>query len=419
VKIIRNLLNKTSVKFGASASILNIVLMLSNVLVIYWIAPNLMGLWNSFMIFISYVYILQLGIINGLARDLPFFIGAGKTNLAYKITATSLFVVKFCSLISVVVSIIITVYFYCYYDLVYFYTSVVFCLLSTTQFYNNYLLSTFRSNEAFDKLSTVFFIQTAIVVFTIILVPFWGYEGNLIRLAIITFSQLILLYFYRPIIVTSKWNFKIFKHLLITGSKLFTFNYVYLLIPTFIRLIILQLGTTFQIGLYSPAIAVNSLMMLLPNTLSQYFYPKMSSQLGKTNSSVAVMDYSFSVMKKLFVILVGITIIGLVSLPFFINYFLPAYIKGIFPAQLALISGLISGIGLSLYTALLAIKAFKLISVLIITKSIIFYSFIYFFGTIFELLTGVSIGLLISEFLFFIILFFSCYAIKKRLSDVK
>ena len=419
MKKIRNLFNKTSVKFGASATVLNIVLMISNVLVIYWIEPELMGLWNSFMIFISYIYILQLGIINGLARDLPFFLGARKKNLAEKITSTSLFVVKICTILSFIFSLIIIVYFYFNFSLIFFYTTLVFGILSTIQFYNNFLLSTYRSNEAFDRLTRVYLIQTILVILTIIFVPLWMYEGNLIRLAFLGLSQLFLLHLKRPIKVASKWNFRLFKHLLLTGSKLFTFNYVYLLIPTFIRLIILQLGSTIHIGLYSPAIAVNSLMMLLPNTLSQYFYPKMSAHLGNTNSSEAVIDYSFSVMKKLFLILLMITIIGSMILPFFINFFLPSYKEGILPAQLALISGLISGIGLSLYTALLAIKAFKLVSVLIITKALIFYTFIYFFGTIYDLLVGVSIGLLISELLFFILLFLSCNTLKKRLSYVK
>lgn len=360
-----------------------------------------------------------MGIINGFSRELPFFFGAKKLNLVNRISSITLLVVKYSTIVSIVTSLLLTLYFFLFFEPIYFYSSFVFGLLASIQFYNNYLLSTFRSSDAFDKLTKVFTMQIFIVFSTIFLVPLMGYEGNLVRLSILGLTQLLFLHYERPLKVKPLWNVKLFKHLLYLGSRLFIFNYVYWLIPTFVRIIIIQLGTTLHVGLYSPAIAVNSLMMLLPNTLSQYFYPKMSSQLGKTNSSVAVMDYSFSVMKKLFVILVGITIIGLVSLPFFINYFLPAYTKGIFPAQLALISGLISGIGLSLYTALLAIKAFKLISILIITKSIIFYSFIYFFGTIYELLTGVSIGLLISELLFFIILFFSCYAIKKRLSDVK
>ena len=415
MKKIRNLFNKTSVKFGASATILNIVLMISNILVIYWISPKLMGLWNSFMIFISYIYIIQMGIINGFSRELPFFFGAKKFNIVNRISSITLLVVNYSTIVSIVASLLLTLYFFLFFEPIYFYSSFVFGLLASIQFYNNYLLSTYRSSDAFDKLTNVFTIQIFFVFITIFLVPLIGYEGNLVRLSIIGLTQLLFLHYYRPLKVKPLWNLKLFKHLFHVGSRLFIFNYVYWLIPTFVRIIILQLGTTLHVGLYSPAIAVNTLMMLLPNTLSQYFYPKMSAQLGKSKSTKAVLEYSFVVMKKMFYILFSITLIGLFTLSFFIKTFLPDYINGIVPAQLAVISGLFSGLGLSLYTALITLKKFKLLSILLLLKALLFYSLIYFFGLKYSLLYGVSIGLLISETLFFAILVSCTFIIFKKI----
>jgi O-antigen/teichoic acid export membrane protein len=120
----------------------------------------------------------------------------------------------------------------------------------------------------------------------------------------------------------------------------------------------------------------------------------------------------------MFYILFAITLIGLFTLPFFIKTFLPDYIVGIVPAQLAVISGLFSGLGLSLYTALITIKKFKLLSILLLLKALLFYSMIYFFGLKYSLLYGVSIGLLISETLFFTILV-SCALKNLKKIDVK
>src|SRR5690606_23614468 len=128
-----------------------------------------------------------------------------------------------------------------------------------------------------------------------------------------------------------------------------------------------------------------------------YFYPKMSAQLGATKSPELIWNYSLLVTKKIFFILFTISFFGVLVLPLFLDTFFPKYIDGLLPAQLALISGLFSGIGVSFYSALNTMKAFGILGKLILFKIVLFYSLIFLFGGLLDVLLGVSVGLLICE----------------------
>ena len=262
---------------------MNIVTMLTSLITIRWINPEDMGLWNGYFIFVSYVYFIQFGVINGLSRELPYYIGKKKRNVANGLAQTSLSIVSVNTILTLVFGLFFIWFIYHKYLFVdyNFYTSISIVTMMVVQFYTNYLLSTFRSKNSFKKLSSIYLVLSVFIFLSLFMVMYYGYLGHIIRIPLIALVQLILLHWFRPLKIKPKFKIKFFRLLTSTGIPIFVFGYLSGLANTFNRLIILQLGTTLEMGLYSPAIAVNTAMRLIPVTLSQYIYPKLSFIAGE------------------------------------------------------------------------------------------------------------------------------------------
>jgi len=398
--------SNNGVIFTISALSMSLVTMFANLVTIRWISPELMGIWNAYFIFITYIYLMQLGVINGLSRELPFFLGKEKTNIAKGIAQTSLSVVSLNSLLTLIIGVFVALYLVYVRDVTndVLYTIISVIILMTVQFYTNYLFSTFRSNNSFKNLSMIYFLLCVVILSSLLLVKFYGYFGHVFRVSMIAVTQLLLLHIFRPFKIAPKFKLKFFKLLISTGVPLFVFNYITLLANTFNRLVLLQLGTSLQMGLYSPAIAINTVMRLIPVTLMQYIYPKMSFIAGKTESKSTIWKISLKVSFYMLAILTPVALIGYFILPYFINLLFPNYIEGLFAARLALIGGVFSGSSVVFTTSLNTMKAFKHIGVLAITRAIIFYGLIFGFAiTNNNVLDGVAYGVLFSELAYFLL----------------
>ena len=383
---------------------MSIVTMLTNLITIRWISPENIGLWNGYFIFVSYVYFIQLGVINGLSRELPFYLGKRKNNVAIGLAKTSLSIVSVNTLL-----VFIFGFFFIWYAAIKsssssltYNTSISIVGLMALQFYTNYLLSTYRSNNSFNRLTQIYVGMSAFIPISLLIVMYYGYLGHIIRIPLIALLQLILLHVFRPFKIKPKFKLRFFKMLTSTGIPLFVFGYLTGIANTFNRLVILQLGTTLEMGLYSPAIAVNTAMRLIPVTLSQYIYPKFSFIAGESNSKETIWKLAVKVSFYVFLILIPISAIGYFLMPWLIESIFPDYTEGVFAAQLATIAGLFSGASIGFVTSLNTMKAFKHIGTLSIARAIVFYGLIFSFAINMNVLDGVAYGVLFSEIVYFV-----------------
>ncbi len=410
--------NKTGVYYTFASLLMNIITMITSLITIRWINPEDIGLWNGYFIFVSYIYFIQFGVINGLSRELPFYLGKKKSNIAIGLAKTSLSIVSINTFITLFFGLFFIWYTFHISVTISnsFYTSISIVVLMGVQFYTNYLLSTFRSKDSFNKLSIIYFILSVFILLSLLLVMFYGYIGHVLRLPLIALFQLGLLHLYRPLKIKPKFKMKFFKILTSTGIPIFVFGYLTGLANTFNRLIILQLGTNLEMGLYSPAIAVNTAMRLIPVTLSQYIYPKFSFIAGESDSKLKIWKLAVKVSLYVFLILIPIAVIGYFLLPWLVEMLFPNYVEGVFAAQLATIAGLFSGASIGFVTSLNTMKAFKHIGLLSIARAIVFYGLIFGFATQMNVLDGVAYGVLFSEIVYFImaVVITRHYYIKKK-----
>lgn len=329
--IVRRKRSKTLFKFLNTTLIAAGVNIALGVVTFRFIAPDHLGIWGTFSTFTVYATFLRLGIPNGMNRELPYYYGKGDKQTALKCASTTLSY----SLFTTFIALLGTIVFYFCFDFSkygslssdYFHTSIVFWITVLIEPYTSYLSGTYRTSDNFDKLSNLQIIKTVIQAITIVLLVVWGFNGYLIRHLIIALVDPIYLHVFRPIKkIAIAFDWSIFKKLFVVGFQLFIVSYIGSFVDTLPRLYIIKTGSSEMVGLFSPVIILSNMIYLIPNTLSQYFYPTFSFAYGKGFDRLYF-------WKKMRLILILSLLVGLVAAV--AAYFLVDWLLLLFPKYAA------------------------------------------------------------------------------------
>lgn len=394
---------KSGALFISSVSFTTVVSVIAGFLVLRWVGPEEMGVWQLLLLINSYGLFGGLGITTGLARELPFLLGKGDNKLAFRLASTSKAFSLFCSFLTLFVLIIFLVYYiFIQKDKIFIITFTTIMLMLSISFYKDYVLTLFRSNTAFQKLSTSFLIQGIISIFLLPLIYLFKYKGYLIYNLLNAIISFVLLLRINPIRVKSKFITKNFILLFKTGMPLFLMGYFYSISRTFIKFAILHYGGIYLLGIFAPVFAIRNGISILPKSIAQFIYPKLTFKLGKTNNPKVLWPPVRNISLALLFSLILLSMPLYIYIPEILNYFFPDYSSSLLPCRFALLSGIIysSFIGI---TALNSIKGYKerfFISTFYLILSLITPFLIpYFFE---NKIVGLAWAIIITDLLYFI-----------------
>jgi len=406
---------KTALIFTLSSLLMTGSNLLSGIIIIRWLSPQDLGYWNSIYVTLYYVSFLQFGIFNGLNRELPFYMGKGEYDKVEILASSAMWVAK----VLVLFFFIITFFAFIFMTITKEYSEkeifsiTILGFIIASQFYNNYLTVTFRANKSFLQLSRAYFIQTLLILLSVFLVYFYKYYGYVIRNLILSISLVFMIHYLRPLKTNTKFNKEAMILLLKTGIPLFTLVYFLTITDTFNRIILLKIGDTKTVGMYYPALAVIVGMKMLPSAFSQYLYPRMSYEVGKSNDYKKLWAWVWKSAFSIIGIMLPIAILLYFLLPYAFDMFFPLYKESLFAARLAVFSGVLSG-AFIVITVFNSLKKWKLLSIIAILKVSLYWGLEYFFAKHMVPINGIAVGTIISDFIFLIIvLVFSYYLLNK------
>ncbi len=411
-KLIAAFNNKTALLFSSSSVILSVVKLISGIIIIKWVIPEDMGMWNSISLIQTYVAISQIGILSGLNRELPYYIGKGDGEHIVKFAETANIFITYLNYVILVLTLLASlyVYFFVSTDIKILFGVVCIGLIIASSFYGTYLNVTYRSNNEFLKLSKIQLYISAFTLLTIVLPFFFNYYGLVFRTLLISLFTTVAVHITRPLRVKPKFHKSSFQELVKTGLPIYGLGYLDDLSKTFNRTILLTIGGVVVVGYYSPAIAILTGMAMLPSAIGQYIYPQMSYNLGKFNDAKKLWKWVWKSAFAMIMIGAPAILIGWFTIPMFIERFFPNYIPGIFACQMALIAGVLDSavIGINVLNTL---KAFKWLTFLMIFKLVSFWILMQYFSGIMNPIDGVSTGLVIAQIIFFGISMGVCYKV--------
>lgn len=166
--MIRNFLslfkNKVLFKYISSSFLSIPVSLITGFISFRSIDPYFMGIWATLIMFETYASFLRLGVVNGMNRELPHALGAGKKDTAEKYAETT-FAFTIID-IAFVLIISIAILWYHPFNKMYVAGIIVCASRIALSFYISYLTGTFRSDDNFNKLSNI---QFALLVLKLIL----------------------------------------------------------------------------------------------------------------------------------------------------------------------------------------------------------------------------------------------------------
>lgn len=413
----------TPIYFLSSTMFSHILQLIAGVISYRYIAPDYMGIWTTITSFTVFAIFLRLGIANGMSRELPYYLGRNEREKANSCAETTLFY----SILITIVLIIVCAFFYLFYDskqhneFVQYFNYVFFAiaLKIIVEPYNTYLSSTFRTNNSFNNLSTIQIIMATSRLLSVVLIIFWNFKGYILRDLLLTVLNLALLQYWRPLPnIKPKFNIDIFKSLFSVGFRIFIAGYVITFIDTLPKLMIINKGTILDMGIMSPIFLMISILILIPNTLTSYLYPKFSQALGRGEEFL----FFWSKMKIIYILSFVISLFGAIFIYFGIDYlitFFPKYIDSVPYIKLSCISLLFLGYKLGSALFIIFKKWSYLWTYTILNSVIMILSLIictYYYA---DILNAIIVSLIITYSLMFIIAIAMTYRLKCSLNKIK
>ena len=200
-------LQTTFLKYFSSNVFGSFVTIFSGFFTYRYIDPDLMGIWALFTVLELYATFTRLGIINGLGRELPYFLGRNENDLAKGYASTALLYSLSSNIILFLV--ILFLFYFDFFSLsnqYYLVTFIVVLLRLLFTSYTSYLSVTFRTTKSFNDLSNVKIALAFIDFATVFLIVLYGFWGLLMRHLLLSLFEMIFLHFKRPISVSPSFN---------------------------------------------------------------------------------------------------------------------------------------------------------------------------------------------------------------------
>jgi len=328
---------------GSAQMFSNVVRIISGLLVARFVLPELLGTFNGIGIIMGYLPILQLGIMNGLNRDLPYYFGKGEFERARKYASVTQFWELSLSLLAFSILVFLSVYYFFKSNYLFAAGFFSYALASIHHYFGlNYLQVLFRTNQDFNKLSSITLIISIISLLSVLFVWRWKFYGLCVRSVVTLTTELFLLWKWKPLSVKPKYDFAVLKEINKVGMPIFIVGIIFALWSTIQNTFVLKLGGAEEFGLFQLALMIETSMGVIVYSVSQVVYPKMAFEYGAGKDVKDLLRLSYKPILAIFILLIPSVFIAWIFLPYAVNWLLPKYGNGVEAAQWTMLLLLIS-----------------------------------------------------------------------------
>ncbi len=342
--------------FSGSAIFLTMGRVASNILILRWLPPEVMGVWQVVAVARSYVDFLRLGVVLGMGRELPFLLGAGRREEAEQVAQTaqgySIVCFGMTTLFGIGVLPFIAVL-----GSNWVWALAAGTVVSASGFLQTYFLASLRSLVEFRKLAWINILHSILAMASPLAAYFWGFSGFCVSKIIIAIGILCATYVLRPMRLQFSVDFQTLKRLMPTGGRLFIYSQILVLAAGFDRLILVGRIGVEATGLFSPCTAVMGLAALIPSTIKHYVHPQMTFAFGRSGDVRAAWFRGAQLMFHSLALGGVAVVLGWYLLPFAIAQLLPKYVEATKATQISLVAGLL--LQCSIAPVMSSIRAWK------------------------------------------------------------
>lgn len=328
-----------------------------------------LGIYSTCLLAMTYMNYAQFGVLNAYNRDYPQALGRGDMATANKLKNTAVtFMLLVYALIFVVFEAWVAIYYgdkiagdtySAYYAFGYALCPILILLKSFDDMSN----TTVRMDGKYNYSAIIGFIRTVIALgLGIIALNMWGYYG--LYAMTLASSALGIIMFRRQAMsgVRLEFDFSYMRTMIVGGLPLLINSLIWTLVQSVDKFVILGFLDTDALGVYSVPLMGFTTMVLIPQTISQVFYIKISHLYGANGDERELLEKASGYTSITAAISGGACILVFYIMPIFVQAFMPMYTDGT-PATQILI------VGVAIYSTTMIFG--NIFSVLKLNKSLI------------------------------------------------
>ncbi len=320
----------------------NLISMVTSILIVRWVVPHEMGLWNAALLVTIYSPALQLGVFNGLNRELPYLIGAGDRDRALQMAQAAYAWSCVLMGVSTLCGAFVAVWFWMKGQPVWCFTSLAVAVLVVCSWPTNYLTTTYRTNSEFGRLARNTVVVAVGGAALVLLVWRFHFNGLLVRAASVGVLGVAALYYRRPLPVRPLWETGQLIQLARVGLPIWLAGMLSLFFMSMDRLILVR--STQVLGYFTIAIQMGAFVRLIPTAFTIVLYPRMAHRYGQTHCAMDLWRIARKGALAASALGLVVGVCGWLLLPTFVRIVLPKYGPGIRAAQWSGFLGLAMGL---------------------------------------------------------------------------
>ena len=335
----KNFLVSTVMPYVSIGLVSNLILTFQGIIILKFVSPSVMGIWLALQLIQNYGIQCHFGILNGMSRQIPFYIGKDMKDYSERIESSARQNILILSLTGLVILFILYISKIFSSEMNLFIFAMI--LITIIRLNMEFHVALFKAKQQFKKASIIIASEAMLMLLALPLVYFMQLDGLILRSLICAILLLILSLKLNNWIYKIEASYLLTKEVIFIGFPIMILGLALLLFGSMDRLMILKFLDTEALGIYSIGLAVASILSLIPAFSGQSFYPRMVELYGSKGicKKIIIMCIQASLI-SLAITSLGVILIYFL-LPTFVEYFLESYTDGLMAMKIILISGLI------------------------------------------------------------------------------
>jgi O-antigen/teichoic acid export membrane protein len=325
--------------FGSATFISSALSFVLGVLSRNILGPEQYGYWVSLSIAFTFIPLLQLGVLNAMNREIPYYVARNSIEEVNKIRQkTFSYLITFPTFIMLLL-LLFSIFVYksnvaSEYKVGFIFISFIGMLL----FLSAYVEMHYKSIQDFRSVSKLIAVKGVVQsVLSIVFILFFGFIGLFLGiLAALIIEMIMGRQAFKKMSFIFDFRFQNYLPLIKTGFPILMVGLIWSVLIATDKIILTIMMDSSALGNYSVALLVFSTMMLLPQVISQVYYPKIVTMVSKEEYQQIKQSYK-RVNFFLLVISLSVVLVGLLILPPIIRLMMPEYETGLVSAQILLV----------------------------------------------------------------------------------
>ena len=333
------------------------------------VATKPLGIYSTCLLAMTYMNYAQFGVLNAYNRDYPQALGRRDMAEANKLKNTAMtFMVIVYTIIFIIFEAWVAIHYRgaigsdtegTYYAFGYMLCPIMIFLKSFDDMSN----ATVKMNGHYNKSAIIGFVRTVIaLIIGVIAINVSGYYG--LYAMTIASALLGIIMFRSEAFAGAKltFDFQYMKLMIIGGLPLLINSLIWTIVQSVDKFVILGFLSTEALGVYSVPLMGFTTMVLVPQTISQVFYIKVSHLYGANQDENELLNKAAYFTRITALISGAACLFVFYVMPVFVHFFMPMYTDGTKATQILVI-------GVAIYSTTMLYG--NIFSVLKLNKSLI------------------------------------------------